>query len=156
MAIVQPLGAQAAPLGVPNQLAITSRGDLSKAVAAYMNRTDLDPAMDSFIVIAEGRIALDLRTWQMVKPLDVTVPAADGFFIVPADWLEWDRIYGDMRPLEYLARDPFWNVYADGYTGPIHSYTQVGERIYVAPAQVNAADIAIGEGELLRAHSGIE
>lgn len=146
--IVQPLGAQAAPLGAPPQvgaLSITSRADLSKAVSAYMNRTDLDPAMDSFIIIAEGRIALDLRTWQMVKTIDQAVPAADGYFTVPADWLEWDRIYCDMRPLDYQARDLFWSEHANGCAGQVSSYTMTGDRLYLAApnTSASAADLPV-------------
>jgi hypothetical protein len=140
--IVQPLGAQAAPLGVPSAQAIASRTDLTKAVAGYMNRTDLDPAMDSFIVIAEGRIALDLRTWQMVKPATLTQSEGEEWIAVPADWLEWDGLWIDGDRLDYASPDTWQNLVNTQRTAG--QYSMLGGYLLVADMlPTGAPDIVV-------------
>lgn len=99
---------------------------LTDAVAAYMNRTDLDVAMGSFISIAEAQIALDLRHYMMVKPYQVITDTGD--FEVPDDWLEWDRLASNGYALDYIERPGFYDTYQYAQN---RFYTMVGNACIV-------------------------
>lgn len=114
---------------------ITSLAALANAVAAYMNRTDLETAMPVFIGIAEARIAMDLRTWQMVKKDTLTVPGADGMVPVPADWLEWDSVAQNRQYLSYVPKQTWDALYGppDSFGTVFGRYTMEAGNLIVAP-----------------------
>ena len=124
-----------------------SYSGLQSAVARYMNRTDLGPDIPGFIAIAESRIALDLRHWQMVQPLMLTAPAADGWVRVPDDWLEWDHVTVGQRLLEYATPEQFWRAAGppDSFNRRADQYTMEGAMLLVAAPSTdpNATDIDV-------------
>jgi hypothetical protein len=124
-----------------------SLSGLRDAIARYMNRTDLGPDIPGFIAIAESRIALDLRHWQMVKPLALTALAANGYVRVPDDWLEWDRVTVGQRLMEYATPEQFWQSAGppDSFNRRNDQYTMEGGMLVVAAPSTdpNATDIDV-------------
>ena len=106
---------------------------LQADIAAWMNRTDLTTQIPGFIRIAESRIALDVRSWQMIVALTLTQPA-DGVtssIPVPLDWLEWDALWISGRPLDYVQPEVMAQFIRAGNTASIAKYTMVGGKLIV-------------------------
>ena len=60
--------------------------ELKTAVANYLNRSDLDSMMDTFIIQTEAELNRKLRTKDMVKRATATADAQ--YLTLPTDWLE--------------------------------------------------------------------
>lgn len=116
-----------------------SYASLQTDIAAWMNRTDLTAQIPSFIAIAESRFQLDVRAWQMLTPVTLTVLANAPSVAVPADWLEWDRLYVNGRALDYTTPNAMQERIKAGSTADMRLFTTVGGNLIVggpAPAAV--------------------
>ena len=60
--------------------------ELKTAVANYLNRSDLDSMMDTFIQQTEAELNRKLRTKDMIKRATATADAQ--YLTLPTDWLE--------------------------------------------------------------------
>ena len=109
-------------------MAISTYTELKSAVARWMNRTDLDTQIPDFITIAESRIALSVRSWQMVQRVTLTQTAGEYGVPIPDDWLEWDRIWldGEDEPLAYADIDYFSSLLIGGDMAHSGKYTMDG------------------------------
>jgi hypothetical protein len=113
---------------------------LQSDIAGWLNRTDLAAQIPSFIAIAESRFQLDVRAWQMLTPVTLTVLANAPSVAVPADWLEWDRLYVNGLPLDYTTPDYMQRRIQEGSTTDMHLFTMVGGNLIVGapnPAAVS-------------------
>lgn len=106
-------------------MTIANYSDLKAAVARWMNRTDLDTQVPDFITIAESRIALTVRSWQMIKSMPLTQIAGQSGVALPTDWLEWNRValHGQNDPLEYTDYPYFQSLLAQGDIAHCGKYT---------------------------------
>lgn len=106
-------------------MAIANYTDLKAAVARWMNRTDLDTQIPDFITIAESRIALTVRSWQMIKTTTLTQIAGQSGVTLPTDWLEWNRVAldGQDDPLEYTDYPYFQSLLSSGDIANCGKYT---------------------------------
>lgn len=115
-------------------------------IAAWMNRTDLAPQMAGFIRIAETRIALDVRSWQMVAPVTLTQTEGESNIPVPPDWLEWDSLTINDRDLDYVTMDVMRGFIRQGRTNSGNGgvYSMVGGLLIVAgEIATGSADITV-------------
>ena len=74
--------------------------ELKTAVANYLNRSDLDSMMDTFIQQTEAELNRKLRTKDMIKRATATADAQ--YLTLPTDWLEAINVEitsGDFTPL---------------------------------------------------------
>ena len=119
--------------------------DLQADIAGWMNRTDLTAQIPGFIRIAESRMQLDVRSWQMIAPVSVFVQAAGAASIpVPDDWLEWDALYIDRGRLEYVTPDVMQQFIREGSTANIQKYSMVGNQLYVGgPPRADEAPVSV-------------
>lgn len=127
---------------------LTSLTALAEAIVAYMNRTDLGPIIPSFVGIAEGRIALDLRTWQMVKGMRLTQTEGEYQIALPDDWLEWQLLAIGGKTLEYLPLAEFYAL--GGQNGGFYSMS--GQSLLVTDGAIPAGqpDIVVDGGYYAR------
>lgn len=83
-------------------MALFNYGELKTAIADTLNRTDLTSVIPTFISLAEGQIARDLRHWRQERRVTTTLD--ERFENIPSDWLETINIYiDDGSPIEYAS-----------------------------------------------------
>ena len=109
---------------------------LKTDIAGWMNRTDLATQTPGFIRIAESRIALDVRSWQMLELIQLTQLAGASSISVPVDWLEWDRLWIGGAPLDYVTpdvmQDAIRNSDPNGGNAWRGRYSMIGGELIVA------------------------
>jgi len=118
-------------------MTIQTYQDLQASVAQWLNRTDLAAVIPDFITIAESRMAMVLRTRQMVKPVTLTQLAGTASVALPTDWLEWDALYmsGNDEALEYVTyRQWSDDLDTNNYSTNIATYTMDGSLLYTVGA----------------------
>jgi len=83
-------------------MAITNYGELKSAVSDFLNRSDLDSVIPTFIDFAEAEFNRNLRVRQMVKRAEAVIDAR--FSAVPADFIEAkDLVVVDVNPVQPLS-----------------------------------------------------
>jgi len=83
-------------------MAITNYGELKSAVSDFLNRSDLDSVIPTFIDFAEAEFNRNLRVRQMVKRAGAVIDAR--FSAVPADFIEAkDLVVVDVNPVQPLS-----------------------------------------------------
>lgn len=147
-------------------MTITTIGTLQAAAESWMERS-LDDALflEWANAVADklmhGVLGADNRTW-IVPPLRIrlmeetdTLTTSGGFVALPADWLEFKRIWIDAndgqdleyRPLRQFRADPDSQM-----TGTPAKYTIDAGNLYIAPT--SDADIEVTYYEKLGAFTG--
>lgn len=72
-------------------MAISNYTQLKSAVGDFLNRSDLESVIPTFVALAEAQINRDLRHWRMENRVDGQQSVGDKFMQFPADWLETIR-----------------------------------------------------------------
>ena len=126
-------------------MALTSYTTLKNEIASYLNRTDLSSYLDTFIDLAESRMARDLRLREM-ETIDTSITTVSGTqsYDLPTGYLEMRYAALQTSPytfLTYLAPPDFMRVYnaGEGSGSPTH-YTIIGSKIYLG-MQPDAAKV---------------
>ncbi len=126
-------------------MALDSYANLKTEIANYLNRTDLTFYLDTFIELAESRIARDLRLREM-ENIDTSITTVSGTqsYDLPTGYLEMRYVAYQTSPytfLTFLAPPDFMRVYnaGEGSGTPSH-YTIIGSKIYLG-MQPDAAKV---------------
>ena len=126
-------------------MALDSYANLKTEIANYLNRTDLTSYLDTFIELAESRIARDLRLREM-ENIDISITTVYGTqsYDLPTGYLEMRYVAYQTSPytfLTFLAPPDFMRVYnaGEGSGTPSH-YTIIGSKIYLG-MQPDAAKV---------------
>lgn len=126
-------------------MALDSYANLKTEIANYLNRTDLTSYLDTFIELAESRIARDLRLREM-ENIDTSITSVSGTqsYDLPTGYLEMRYVAYQTNPytfLTFLAPPDFMRVYnaGEGSGTPSH-YTIIGSKIYLG-MQPDAAKV---------------
>jgi hypothetical protein len=116
---------------------------LKASVADWLKRTDLTASIPDLIVLADARIARDLRLRAQITFATLTTSSSVDYVALPADFLEIENIGlttgGVQRPLTYEspeqlnARFPY-----GGGNGIPLAYSILGDRIYFGYAPDSA------------------
>ena len=88
-------------------MALATYTDLQASVANWLHRTDLTDVIPDLIVLAEARIARDLRLRSQVVSTTLSTVANQRTVTFPTDWLEFENVtlVGD-PDTGYIAIDP--------------------------------------------------
>ena len=110
---------------------------LQATVATWMHRTDLTAVIPDFVVMAESRIARDLRVLSQISPATLTVTAGNRLVAVPSGWLQFDNLSLMTNPvanLSLVSLDQMDTQFPDGI-GPEapRVYAMSGTNIVLAP-----------------------
>ena len=107
-------------------MALTSYTTLKNEIESYLNRTDLTANLDTFIDLAESRMARDLRIREM-ETIDTSITTVSGTqsYDLPTGYLEMRYAALQTSPytfLTYLAPPDFMRVYnaVEGSGSPTH------------------------------------
>ena len=126
-------------------MALDSYANLKTEIANYLNRTDLTSYLDTFMELAESRIARDLRLREM-ENIDTSITTVSGTqsYDLPTGYLEMRYVAYQTNPytfLTFLAPPDFMRVYnaGEGSGTPSH-YTIIGSKIYLG-MQPDAAKV---------------
>lgn len=110
---------------------------LQSAVAAWMHRTDLTAVIPDFVVMAESRIARDLRVLTQITSATLPVTAGSRVAAVPVGWLEFDNLSLMTNPvanLSFVTLDQMDTQFPEGSgSGAPRVYAMSGTNIILAP-----------------------
>jgi hypothetical protein len=87
-------------------MAITTYTNLKSTIADFLNRSDLDSVITTFIDLAESQMNRDIRHWEMENLVSGQQSQGDKYMQVPADWLETIRFQvttGNISTLELAS-----------------------------------------------------
>ena len=126
-------------------MALDTYANLKTEIANYLNRTDLTSYLDTFIDLAESRMARDLRVREMESvDTSITTVAGTQSYDLPTGYLEMRYVTWQSNPytfLAYMTPPDFFRVYNAGEGSGIPSYyTIVGSKIYLGK-QPDAANV---------------
>ena len=116
-------------------MALDTYANLKTEIANYLNRSDLTSYLDTFIDLAESRMARDLRLREM-ETIDTTITTVAGTqsYSLPTGYLEMRFVTWQSNPytfLAYMSPPDFFRVYNAGVaSGSPTYYTIVGSTIY--------------------------
>ncbi|ANS04568.1 hypothetical protein [uncultured Mediterranean phage] len=130
-------------------MALDTYANLKTEIASYLNRTDLSSYLDTFIDLAESRMARDLRLREM-ENIDVSITTVSGTqsYDLPTGYLEMRYVAYQTNPytfLTYVTPPDFMRVYnaGEGSGSPTH-YTIVGSKIYLGMQPDSAKVLELG------------
>jgi hypothetical protein len=83
-------------------MSLTTYDGLKLSVADWINREDLGGVIPDLIELAENRIFHELRAPINEKTADLTL-AADGYTIIPSDYLEVKDLFWNYTPLSRIS-----------------------------------------------------
>ena len=110
---------------------------LQATVATWMHRTDLAAVIPDFVVMAESRIARDLRVLAQITTAPLPVTAGSRIVAVPTGWLEFDNLSLLTSPvanLSLVTLDQMDAQFPDGAgSGAPRVYAMSGTNIVLAP-----------------------
>ena len=86
-------------------MSLATYNDLQMSVAAWMNRTDLTALIPDFVAIAEARLQTDLRLRDGITVTTLATTANVQGVTLPTDWLEFESLTINGKPLEYMPAD---------------------------------------------------
>jgi len=130
-------------------MALDNYANLKNEIASYLNRTDLSSFLDTFIDLAESRMARDLRLREM-ETIDTSITTVSGTqsYNLPTGYLEMRYVALQTSPytfLTYLAPPDFMRVYnaGEGSGSPSH-YTIIGSKIHLGKMPDSAKVLDLG------------
>ena len=120
---------------------------LQASIADYMHRTDLGAIIPDFIVLAEARIARELRLRSQVTSTMLTATAGVQAVALPAGWLECENVgIAGAAPvnLVYANIEYLDSKYPDGYfTGKPSVYSIEQSNLLLGPTPDAAYSISL-------------
>lgn len=125
-------------------MAITTYSTLQSAAADWLNRTDIESAIQTFITLAEAKLNRELRVRDMITR--TTAGPSTEFVSLPSDFLQVYRLenaYDSPRSeLRYVPPQDASRYSASGYTsGTLNYYTITGPSIQLIPAPSSAVTL---------------
>ena len=120
---------------------------LKASIADWMHRADMTVIIPDLVVLAEARIARDLRLRRMVTTSTLTTTAAVQYVTLPTDYLEVENLSvatAIERQLIYVNIEHLNVKYPDGsYSGTPAVYTLEADKLYFGPTPDAAYTINI-------------
>ena len=120
---------------------------LQASIADYIKRTDLGAVIPDFIVLAEARIARELRLRSQVTSTTLTTTAGTQAVALPVGWLECENVgIAGAAPvnLVYANIEYLDSKYPDGYfTGKPAIYSIEGSSLMLGPTPDAAYAISL-------------
>lgn len=116
--------------------------ELLLAIKQYLNRTDLDDVLPTFILLTEARMNRVIRCRSMEKSLTYSHDAQ--FKDLPADFLEARNIQANtnpVTPLQYVTPQEADRIRAMQITGAPRYFTILNNQIELVPFQVTDVEI---------------
>jgi len=117
-------------------MAISTFDTLKTAIANSLARTDLDPQIPNFIMLAEARLSRELETREQEKRATATLTAGDEFTALPTDLRETREVKLNTTPntiLEYMSPVALDSAYPSGGNGKPAAYSIVGSEMKLRP-----------------------
>ena len=117
-------------------MSLTTYAGLKTSVAAWLKRSDLTAIIPDLIVLAEARIARDLRLRRQIVSTDLALTAGVQGVDLPADWLEFENVNINSSPprqLTYVNIEHLETKYPSTWTGTPAVYTLEGNQILFGP-----------------------
>ncbi len=130
-------------------MALDTYANLKTEIANYLNRSDLTSYLDTFIDLAESRIARDLRVREM-EAVDTSITTVSGTqsYTLPTGYLEMRYVMYQSDPyqfLAYMSPPDFFRVYNEGEgSGTPTYYTIVSNKIYLGNMPDAAQTLELG------------
>lgn len=116
-------------------MALTTYTELKTAIADWLNRTDLESVIPTFISLAESGFERELRTRQMMQRATGVMDAQ--YITLPNDFLEvraMKLLTNPPHPLSFITKDEMDKMDAESYaSGRPDYYTITGNQIRVHP-----------------------
>lgn len=118
-------------------MALSTYTELQASLANWLHRTDLTSVIPDLIVLAEGRIARDLRLRSQVVGTTLSTVANQRTVAFPADWLEFENVtlVGDPdSPLNYVNVQYLDSKFpSNDATGKPQVYSIEGQNLLLGP-----------------------
>ena len=120
---------------------------LHASIAAYLKRSDLTSQIPDFIVLAEARIARDLRIRSQVTSTTLTTVAGQQWVALPTGWLEFENVTVSGNPdqqLNYVNIQHLDTKYpGNSTTGLPAVYSIEGQQILFGPTPDTAYTVPV-------------
>ena len=128
-------------------MAISTYTELIDAVRRWGKRDDLDSLIPDFIIIAEGKIARDLRLRSQVASSTLTCTVGQREIALPDGWLEFENVTRRGSPDIQMLYVPIQHLDAkypgsSGTAGPV-VYSIEGSNMLVGPEPDSAYSIDV-------------
>lgn len=117
-------------------MSLNTYAGLKTSIAAWLKRSDLTTIIPDLVVLAEARIARDLRLRRQIVSANLTLTASVQGVDLPLDWLEFENVTlnGDPpRQLTYVNIEHLDSKYPSTWTGMPAVYTLEGDKILFGP-----------------------
>lgn len=117
-------------------MSLKTYAGLKTSIAAWLKRSDLTTIIPDLVVLAEARIARDLRLRRQIVSANLTLTASVQGVDLPLDWLEFENVTlnGDPpRQLTYVNIEHLDSKYPSTWTGMPAVYTLEGNQILFGP-----------------------
>jgi len=130
-------------------MALDTYANLKTEIANYLNRDDLTSYLDTFIDLAESRMARDLRLREM-ESVDTSTTTVSGTqsYDLPTGYLEFRYVNLQTDPytfLTYMAPPDFMRLYNAGVgSGSPTHYTIFSNKIYLGKMPDSAKVLEFG------------
>jgi hypothetical protein len=128
-------------------MALATYTDLLASVATYLHRADLTANIPDFVVLAEARIARDLRIRKQITTTTLTAIAGNQALALPSDWLELENLTVNVSParnLSYMTVEQLDSKYpTNDYTGTPAVYTIEADSLLFGPTPDAAYSIGL-------------
>lgn len=127
-------------------MSLATYDGLKASIASWLKRSDLTDIIPDLIVMAESRIARDLRLRRQIVSSTLTLtPNVQGVNL-PADWLEFENVTLDSDPprqLTYVNIEHIDSRYPSTWTGMPAVFTMEGNQILFGPTPDAAYPVGI-------------
>lgn len=117
-------------------MSLNTYAGIKTSIAAWLKRSDLTTIIPDLVVLAEARIARDLRLRRQIVSANLTLTASVQGVDLPLDWLEFENVTlnGDPpRQLTYVNIEHLDSKYPSTWTGMPAVYTLEGDKILFGP-----------------------
>lgn len=117
-------------------MSLNTYAGLKTSIAAWLKRSDLTTIIPDLVVLAEARIARDLRLRRQIVSANLKLTASVQGVDLPLDWLEFENVTlnGDPpRQLTYVNIEHLDSKYPSTWTGMPAVYTLEGDKILFGP-----------------------
>ncbi|MCH1580826.1 MAG: hypothetical protein L7S55_08985 [Luminiphilus sp.] len=117
-------------------MAITTYDELQSAISDWLNRSDLQAAIKSFISLGEAQYRRSIRHRSMIDRAQATIDSE--YSATPADWIQSVSLILETTPvtqLDYVTNEEMnRKKSANVAVGKPQCFTHIGEEIQVYPA----------------------
>jgi hypothetical protein len=123
---------------------ITTYSDLTAAIAAWLNRSDLTPQIPTFIQLAHTRLNRDLRLARMETRASANTLPGNAMLALPEDFLEMRHVrLATDPPIILRAANPAEIDALGAVRGLPRAYATIGRALRLGPTPDAATGVAL-------------